>query len=154
MYSPSKRDKIWNGMGSRSPCSFIQTPEDHTSMFRQIIRFFRRVFQSKGFRTAAKIIFWILAGYFLFTYFYAIAYLMRIGLSFREAVSCVFDTHSWPLSPTLWSVAVGIVIGFMGYYHGRKKKEASESEDQPAEAPEPMPAQEEEIIETKHYTFR
>ena len=123
-------------------------------MFRQIIRFFRRIFQSKGFRTAARIIFWILAGYFLFTYFYAVAYLMRIGLSFREAVSCVFDTFSLPLSRTFWSIAVGIVIGVMGYYRGRKRKAASEPEDTPAETPEPEPAQEEEIIETKHYTFR
>ena len=123
-------------------------------MFRQIIRFFRRVFQSKGFRIAARVVFWILAGYFLLSYFYAIAYLMRTGMSFREAVSLVFDVLFWPLSRTFWSIAVGIVIGVMGYYRGRKKKAASEAEDNPAETSEPVPAQDEEIIETKHYTFR
>ena len=123
-------------------------------MFRQIIRFFRRVFQSKGFRIAARVVFWILAGYFLLSYFYAIAYLMRTGMSFREAVSLVFDVLFWPLSRTFWSIAVGIVIGVMGYYRGRKKKAASEAEDNLAETSDPVPAQDEEIIETKHYTFR
>ena len=123
-------------------------------MFRQIIRFFRRIFRSKGFRVSARVIFWILAGYFIWTYFYAVTYLMRFGMSFREAVSCVFDTFSWPLSRAFWSIALGIVIGVMGYYRGRKKKAEPEAEEQPAEAPEPAPAQEEEIIETKHYTFR
>ena len=123
-------------------------------MFRQIFRFFRRVFQSKGFRTASRIIFWILAGYFLFTYIYAVAYLMRTGMSFREAVSIVFDTIFWPLSRTFLSIAVGIVIGVLGYFRGRKKNAESEAEDKPAETPESVPAQDEEIIETKHYTFR
>ena len=123
-------------------------------MFRQIIRFFRRIFQSKGFRTAARIIFWILAGYFLFSYFYAIAFLMRNGMPFRQAVFLVFDTLFGPLSRIFLSIALGIVIGIMGYYRGRNKKAASEAEDKPAETPEPVPAQEEVIIETKHYTFR
>ena len=123
-------------------------------MFRQIIRFFRQIFQSKGFRTAARLIFWILAGYFLFSCFYAITYLMRAGMSFREAVSCVFGTFFWPLSPTFWSIAVGIVIGVMGYYRGRKKDAVPEAEDKPAETSGSVPAQDEEIIETKHYTFR
>ena len=123
-------------------------------MFQQIIRFFRHIFQSKGFRTAARVIFWILAGYFLFSYFYAIAYLMRIGMSFREAASCVFDTLFRPLSRTFWSIAVGMVIGVIGYYRGRKKKAVSEAEIKAAEVPEPAPAQEEEFIETNHYTFR
>ena len=123
-------------------------------MFRQIIRFFRRIFQSKGFRTAARIIFWILAGYFLFSYFYAVAYLMRTGIPFREAVSIVFDTIFRPLSRTFLSIAVGIIIGILGYYRGRKKEPESDSENKPVESPESMPVQDEEIIETKHYTFR
>ena len=123
-------------------------------MFRQIISFFRRIFQSRGFRIAARVILGILAGYFAFSCFYAIAFLMRYGMSFREAVSCVFDTLFWPLSRTFWSIAVGIVIGVTGYYRGRKKKAASEAADKPDETPEPVPAQDEEILETKHYTVR
>ncbi len=123
-------------------------------MFRQIIRFFRRIFQSKGLRTAARIIFWILAGYFLFIYIYAVNNLIQIGFSFREAVSMVFDTVFQPFSRTFLSIAAGIVIGLLGYYRGRTKSTASEEEDRPAETPEPPPAREEEFTETKHYMSR
>ena len=123
-------------------------------MFQQIIRFFRRIFQSKRFRTAAKVIFWMLAGYFLFSYFYAIAFFMQNGMSFREAVSVIFGTFFWPQSRFFLSLALGVVIGVMRYYHNRKKNAESEAEDKPAEVPESVPAQDEEIIETKHYTFR
>ena len=123
-------------------------------MFRQIIRFFRRVFQSKGLRTTARVVFWILAGYFLFTYIYAVSSLMRVGLSFREAVTIVFDTVFRPFSRTFLSIVAGIVIGMLGYYRGRTKSTASEEEDKPAETPEPEPAREEEFTETKHYMSR
>ena len=119
-------------------------------MFQQIIRFFRRIFQNKRFRTAVKVIFWMLAGYFLFSYIYAVAFFMQNGMSFREAVSIIF----WPFPRLFLSIALGIVIGVMGYRRGRKKNAESEPEDKPAEVPESAPAQEEEIIETKHYTFR
>ena len=124
-------------------------------MFRQIIRFFRRFFQSKGVRTAARVIFWILAGYFLFSYFYAVNYIRQTwdGMSFHEAGAIVLDTLLRPFSRTSLSVVLGIIIGFTGYYRGRKKKAASEAEEKLAEKTEPGPAQEEEIIETKHYTF-
>ena len=123
-------------------------------MFRQIIRFFRRVFQSKGVRTAAKVIFWILAGYLIFIYFYTAFYLMRTidGMSFHEATAFILDTFLWPLSRTSLSVVLGVIIGIMGYYRGRKQKEAAEEEKQ-AEKTEPEAAKEEEIIETKHYMF-
>ena len=125
-------------------------------MFRQIIRFFSRIFRSKGLRTAAKVIFWMFAGYFIFNYFYAVNFFMHAGegMSFREATTFMLDTLLWPFSRTLLSVILGVVIGIMGYYRGRKKQAASEAEEQPAEKPEPEPAREEEIIETKHYTFR
>lgn len=123
-------------------------------MFRQTVRFFRRIFQSKGFRTATRIIFWILAGYFLFSCLYAISQLMRMGMSFRQAAVLLFETLFGAYSRPLLSVAVGIVIGILAFYRRRGTKAAPEAEDTPAEAPETEPAQEEEIIETKHYTFR
>ena len=127
-------------------------------MFRQIIRFFGRIFQSKGVRTAAKVIFWMFAGYFIFSYFYAIYHISHVidGMSFHEAAAFVLETLFWPLSRTALSVILGVIIGFMGYYRGRKKKAASEEEEQeekPTEKAGPEPEQEEEIIETKHYTF-
>ena len=133
----------------------INPLEDQSSMFRQIIRFFARVFRSKGVRTAARIIFWILSGYFIFSYFYAAFTLMRTidGMSFHEATTFILDTLFWPLSRTFLSVILGVIIGFMGYFRGRKKKAASEAEENTAEKPEQEPAQEEEIIETKHYMF-
>ena len=123
-------------------------------MFRQIIRFFGRIFRSKGVRTAAKVIFWMLAGYFLFSYFYAVTYFMRAeGMSFHKAAVFMLDVLLWPLSRTLASVILGVIIGVMGYYRGRKKRAASEAEEKAVEKPEPEPAQEEEIIETQHYMF-
>ena len=124
-------------------------------MFRQVIRFFGRVFRSKGVRTAAKVIFWILAGHFIFTYFYAVFTLVRMvdGMTYHEATAFVLDTIFQPLSRTFLSVILGVIIGFMGYYRGIKKKAASEAEEETAEKSEPEPAQEEEIIETKHYMF-
>ena len=123
-------------------------------MFRQIIRFFGRIFRSKGVRTAARIIFWMLAGYFIFSYFYAVTFFMRAdGMSFHEASAFMLDVILQPLSRTFLSVIIGVVIGIMGFYRGRKKRAASEAEEKPVEKPEPEPAQEEEIIETKHYTF-
>ena len=128
-------------------------------MFRQIIRFFSRIFHSKGVRIAAKVIFWMHAGYFLFSYFYAVHYFSQIdGMSFHEAATFVLETLLWPHSRVGASVVLGIIIGILGYYRGRKKNAASEEEKQeekeeekPAEEPEPEP--EEEIIETKHYMF-
>ena len=124
-------------------------------MFRQIVRFLSRLFQSKRVRTAARIIFWILAGYFIFSYFYSVFYLMRVvdGMSFREAATFIIDTLFWSHSRTSVSIMLGVIIGLMGYYRGRKKKAASEAEEKQAENPEPEPAQEEEIIETEHYMF-
>lgn len=131
------------------------TPEDRVIMFRQIIRFFGRIFRSKGLRTAAKVIFWMFAGYFLFNYFYAVTYFMRMeGMSFHKASAFILDVLLQPFSRTFVSVILGAVIGIMGYYRGRKKKADAEAEEKPAEKTEPEPAQEEEIIETKHYTFR
>ena len=133
----------------------INPLEDQSSMFRQIIRFFARVFRSKGVRTAARIIFWILAGYFIFSYFYAVFLLMRMGhgMSFHEATVGLLDALFWPLSRTFLSVILGVIIGFMGYFRGRKKKAASETEEKTDDKPEQEPAQDEEIIETKHYMF-
>ena len=124
-------------------------------MFRQIIRFFGRIFQSKGFRTAARIIFRILAGCLIFCYFYAVFHLMRIidGMSFREATTFILDTYLWPLSRTSVSIILGITIGIMGYYRGRKKGAEPETEEKQAEKAEPEVPKEEEIIETKHYMF-
>ena len=131
-------------------------------MFRQIIRFFSRFFQSKVVRTAAKVIFWIFAGYFIFSYFYAIHYISKTidGMSFHEAATFVLDTILWPHSRTGASIVLGIIIGIIGYYRGRKKQAASEEEkekekeeEKPAEKTEPAPEPEEEIIETKHYMF-
>ena len=124
-------------------------------MFRQIIRFFGRIFKSKGFRTAARIIFWILAGHFIFCYFYAVFHLMRVvdGMSFHEATTFIIDTLFLPFSRISVSVILGLIIGLVGYYRGWKKKAAAEAEEKPAEKPEPEPVQEEEIIETQHYMF-
>ena len=128
-------------------------------MFRQIIRFFSRIFQSKGVRTAAKVIFRIFAGYFIFSYFYAIYHISHMidGMSFHEAATFVLETLLWPYSRVGASVVLGIIIGILGFYRGMKKKAASEEEEKkeetPAEKPEPEPQPEEEIIETKHYTF-
>ena len=124
-------------------------------MFQQIIRFFGRFFRSKKVRTAARVIFWIFAGYFIFTYFYAAFHLSRYvdGMSFREATTFILDTLFQPLSRTSLSVILGIIIGFLGYSRGRNKKAASQTEEETAEKPEPEPEQEEEIIETQHYMF-
>ena len=129
-------------------------------MFGQIIRFFRRIFRSKGFRTAARIIFWMVAGFFLFNFFHTAFILKReIGMSFHQATVFILDTLLSPLSRAFVSVILGVIIGVTGYYRGRKKKAASEAEEKQAEQSGPEPAQEEEIreeeiIETKHYTFR
>lgn len=126
-------------------------------MFRQIIRFFGRIFKSKGFRTAARIIFWMVAGFFLFNFFHTAFILKReIGMSFHQATVFILDTLLSPFSRAFVSVILGVVIGIMGYYRGRKKKAAQEAEEkaaETAETAEPAPAQEEEIIETKHYMF-
>ena len=137
------------------PVPFNQIPEGSTIMFRQIIRFFRRFFQSKGVRTAARIIFWILAGYFVFTYFYTVFYLMRNidGMSFHEATTFILDTLFMPFSRISMSIILGGIIGIMGYFRGRKKKTEAEEEEKPAEKTEPEAVKEEEIIETKHYMF-
>lgn len=124
-------------------------------MFRKIIRFFSRIFQSKAVRTTAKVLFWMFAGCFLFNYFYAVSFFMRTeGMSFHKASAFMLDVLLQPFSRLFVSVILGVVIGIMGYYRGRKKKAASEAEEKAEEKPEPEPVQEEEIIETKHYTFR
>ena len=124
-------------------------------MFQQIIRFFGRFFRNKGVRTAARVIFWIFAGYFIFSYFYAAFHLSQMvdGMSFHEATAFILDTLFRPLSRTSLSIILGIIIGFLGYSRGRKKKAASQIEEETAEKPEPEPEQEEEIIETQHYMF-
>lgn len=124
-------------------------------MFRQIIRFFRRFFQSKGVRTAARIVFRLLAGYFIFCYFYAAFHMMRYidGMTFHEATAFILDTLLMPFSRISMSIILGVVIGIMGYYRGRKKNEAAEGEEAPAEKAEPEAPKEEEIIETTHYMF-
>jgi hypothetical protein len=77
------------------------------------------------------------------------------GMSFHNASAFMLDVLLQPFSRTFVSVVLGAVIGIMGYYRGRKKKADAEAEEKPAEKTEPEPAQEEEeIIETKHYTFR
>ena len=54
----------------------------------------------------------------LFSYFYAVFYLMRVGggMSFREAAAFILDALLWPFSRTFLSVVPGGIIGFMGYW--------------------------------------
>ena len=74
-------------------------------------------------------------------------------MSFHEVSGLLLDALPWPYSRIILSVVLGLIFGFMAYNRGMKNKVASEAEEEQAEKPEPEPAQEEEIIETKHYMF-
>ena len=125
-------------------------------MLRRIAGFCRRIFQSRGFRRSVRVLLWVLLAYLIYNYYIAIVHLMRMGMSFRQAVLFILETmlpfseYSMPVG----SVIVGTVIGLIWYFRRRRQNTQPDEDEDRAPAETGAPEQEEEIIETKHYTFR
>lgn len=132
-------------------------------MLRQIPAFFNRLFRNKAFRVTVRVVF----GLFLFRYIVgiiiALASLTDAGIPFIAAFQFVLE-YLLGIPDRLFSlsgVGAGAVLGFIWFYYRRWKnqiaaeEEAAEEAEEEAkkEEPAPAPAQEEVIIETKHYTF-
>ena len=132
-------------------------------MLKRMIGLLRRIFHSKGFRTAVRILAGLFLAWFIVEIIYTVFLLMtRVGMSFWEAVSFTFEglltLPDYFLS--LSGFGVGIVFGLIWYFYRRWKNRQPEtaSEEEPKEETEEKdpPAQEpaqEEIIETQHYMF-
>ena len=131
-------------------------------MFQQFIGFFRRLFRSKGFRIGARIFLWVFAAYFVYSFILFYITLRSIGVSFREALEIFFQVpliDGTRLHATSTGLFIGIALGLIWFFNRRSKKnetedaeESEETENKPNEKPEAM-QKEEEIIESKHYTF-
>ena len=131
-------------------------------MFQRLIGFFRRLFRSKGFRIGTRIFLWVFAAYFVYSFILFYITLRSIGVSFREALEIFFQVPLFDgahLHATSTGLFIGIALGLIWFFNRRSKKnvpedpaESEETENKPAEAPGAV-QEEEEIIETKHYTF-
>ena len=121
-------------------------------MFRRIAALCRRVMKSKGFRIGIRILLWVILIYFIWGLIDALFRLMQMGFSFGKALSLIFHTTAW-LSMTPYGVGLGVIIGLVWYF--RRKKKRAETEDKAeaqSDVPAP-PAQEEEIVKTRYYTY-
>lgn len=123
-------------------------------MFRRFIEFCKRLFRSKGFRRGLRITLLVFLAYYLYNGILYIRAARSIGIPFWTAVSWLFKTPllmgtpAWPSA----SIALGVIIGLIWYFHRKKQNEPQEELEEKADET-PAPPQEEEIIETTHYRF-
>lgn len=127
-------------------------------MFRKLIGYCRRLFQSKGFRRAVRILVWVFLAYVAYLFVLCMKILLDIGVPFSEALPLLLKLKLLPegyTPPSVW-IALGLAFGLIWFFHRRdQKKEAEEAkakEEEPAEAS--APAQEEEFIEPPRYQSR
>ena len=131
-------------------------------MFQRFISFFRRLFRSRGFRIGSRIFLWVFAAYFVYSFILFYITLRSIGVSFREALEIFFQVpliDGTRLHATSTGLFIGIAFGLIWFFNRKSRKnepeeseESEETENKPDEAPVAS-KEEEEIIETKHYTF-
>ena len=119
-------------------------------MFRKLIGYCRRLFQSKGFRRAVRILVWVFLAYVAYLFVLCMKILLDIGVPFSEALPLLLKLKLLPegyTPPSVW-IALGLAFGLIWFFHRRDQKK----EEEPAEAS--APAQEEEFIEPPRYQSR
>ena len=133
----------------------ISQKEKVTSMFRHITGFFRRLFNSRGFRRGLL----IFLGVFIVYYFYGVIIYLRAvmdtGASLGEALRFYFSLPLFYADrvPPSAGIALGIAIGLVLYFHRRRvNTEKAEQDEKPEDSPDAV--REEEIIETTHYKYQ
>ena len=131
-------------------------------MFQQFIGFFRRLFRSKGFRIGTRIFLCVFGAYLIYNTILFLIAVMNTGASLGDALKFFFRlplADGGRLHATSTGRFIGIAIGLIWFFTRRSKKNDSEdaeesqkAENKPDEKPEAQ-QEEEEIIESKHYTF-
>ena len=124
-------------------------------MLHRIAAFFRRLFNSKGFRRGLL----IFLGVFIVYYFYGvIIYLravMNTGASLGEALRFYFSLPVFYADrvPPSAGIALGIAIGLVWYFNRKRmNRKTAGPDEKPEESPDAVP--EEEFIETTHCKYR
>ena len=137
---------------SGEPAAQTYRQEGSGSMFRRFTAFCRQLFSNRGFRRGLRIFFWVFIAYYIYNVILYIAAAMKVGIPFRDALSFFFQAplfeHGY-IRPSA-SIAVGIAVGLIWYFHHRKAGREKEEPEEKAEEPA-APVQEEEIIETTRY---
>ena len=132
-------------------------------MIRRITGFFRRLFQSKGFRRGILAVAVAFSAYYLYNMYLFWRLMRDSGLfSSEEIISIILRTplvdQSRFLIPT--PIGVGIVIGILWFFYRKRKTDQAEEPEDETEAPvgdkteEPAEAkQEEEYIEPPQHRY-
>ena len=119
-------------------------------MLHRIANFFRQLWNSKGFRRGLRIFIGVFAVYYVYNVVIFLLAVMNTGASLGEALRFYFGL---PFFPPSVSVALGIVIGLVGYFSIKKKKQENAEPDHKAEeSPDAEP--EEEINETTRRMYQ
>lgn len=128
-----------------------------TGLFQQLVSFCRRLSESKGFRRATRILFWVLVAYLIYSFAIFMIAVMHTGTTFRQALSFFLKL---PLLrngrfPSSASVFYGIAIGLIWHFRRRRnKRNESEAAEEDAKPAGPEPVQEEEPVITTRYQSR
>ena len=124
-------------------------------MFHRLAGFCRRLFSSKGFQRGFRIFVGVFAAYYIYNIVLYFIAMKNAGVPFGAALRFYF---SIPLFydariPPSASVALGIAIGLIWYFHRKNRnKEKAEPETLAEESSDTV--REEEIVETTHYNDR
>ena len=119
-------------------------------MLHRIANFFRQLWNSKGFRRGLRIFAGVFAVYYIYNVVIFLLAVMDTGASLGEALRFYFRL---PFFPPSVSVALGIVIGLVGYFSIKKNKQKNaEPDNKTEESPDAEP--EEEINETTHRMYQ
>ena len=123
-------------------------------MFQRIVRFFRRLFSSKGFQRGLHFFLGAAAAFYIYTMIVAVRMLHDIGMSYGEALWCYLEFAILGVDriPASISVVFGIAAGLIWYFY-RKRKSRKEAEPDEKAEKTPDDVREEEIIETTHYRY-
>ena len=126
-------------------------------MMKKSTGFIRRLFESRGFRRGTRILFWVTTAYLIYNIIRLLIAIMRIGVSFREALRIILSISPSDFDP-MWPfyvlIFLSIALGLICYFQGKEKsRNATEdtAEEKPAELSNPV--QEEELPEPKYHQY-
>ena len=116
-----------------------------------MIRKFRRLFRSRGFRRGTRFLFWVTIAIIIYNLAVCLISITDAGIPFRYALWFFFSLspfefdHAWPFFILIF---LAIVLGLICYFQG-KEENGNTEEEKSAEGPDPV--LEEERSEPKHY---
>ena len=116
-----------------------------------MIRKFRRLFRSRGFRRGTRILFGVSIALIIYNLVMILIAFKSADIPFRDALRFFFSLspfefdHAWPFFILIF---LAIVLGLICYFQG-KEENGNTEEEKSAEGPDPV--QEEERSEPKHY---